>query len=405
MTIEDKIKIVENTIVEKNINKLPTLESLYSVTFNLSKKGYDRYVVDSKLKKRLIESYGEKTKDVLCEWFADRMDVHGTYRRRIINESNKIGLDFLVKGFNSWYGNQIVEKILENAFKSEGLLSESFYTHDNITKELLEQYKQNLQEIRKRHYLFDWDDNILMMPTKIKMDKKSGDSWEPIEVSTEEFKEFVTQPNYRLRNNSKEESFPYFRDDRQYLIDVKEAIDKGLFGPSKDKIIEAIKYGNPFAIITARGQSPSIFKKGVKMFIKMVMSNEDKKTMQSNVGDIDKWLDQQEYHPVSSSEFGERFGLDIGASNPEEGKKVAIRDYVANVVDSVEKMIDDGYHGISVGFSDDDVRNINKAEELIRQELLEKYPHIRFVVYDTSDPKNIRKRRIHVEKDDDFNKP
>ena len=38
-----------------------------------------------------------------------------------------------------------------------------------------------------RGYSFDWDDNILFMPTKIKLEKKDGLNWVPINVSTEEF--------------------------------------------------------------------------------------------------------------------------------------------------------------------------------------------------------------------------
>ncbi len=40
-----------------------------------------------------------------------------------------------------------------------------------------------------RGYMFDWDDNILFMPTKIRMEKKDGEKWIPLEVSTEEFRD------------------------------------------------------------------------------------------------------------------------------------------------------------------------------------------------------------------------
>ena len=48
-----------------------------------------------------------------------------------------------------------------------------------------------------RSYIFDWDDNILHMPTKIKMDKKEGSNWVPVDVSTEEFALVRTNPDYR----------------------------------------------------------------------------------------------------------------------------------------------------------------------------------------------------------------
>jgi hypothetical protein len=33
------------------------------------------------------------------------------------------------------------------------------------------------------YYAFDWDDNILVMPTKIHMEKRVGDRWIPTTVS------------------------------------------------------------------------------------------------------------------------------------------------------------------------------------------------------------------------------
>jgi hypothetical protein len=46
-----------------------------------------------------------------------------------------------------------------------------------------------LLEFQKRAYSFDWDDNILFMPTQIYLEKRVGKGWVPISVSTEEFRE------------------------------------------------------------------------------------------------------------------------------------------------------------------------------------------------------------------------
>ena len=47
------------------------------------------------------------------------------------------------------------------------------------------------EEVAKRdlkYYIFDWDDNILHMPTKIRMEHRREDgSWEPVELSTAAF--------------------------------------------------------------------------------------------------------------------------------------------------------------------------------------------------------------------------
>ena len=51
------------------------------------------------------------------------------------------------------------------------------------------------------YYAFDWDDNILNMPTVIHMDKLVGDEWIPTDVSTADFAEVRNdKENWRLIN-------------------------------------------------------------------------------------------------------------------------------------------------------------------------------------------------------------
>ena len=53
---------------------------------------------------------------------------------------------------------------------------------------------------------------------------------------------------------------------------------------------------------------------------------------------------------------------------------------------------------MSIGFSDDDLGNIESAEKYIEEELKKLYPDVKFLVYDTSDPKNPKKKRIIIKK-------
>lgn len=271
--------------------------------------------------------------------------------------------------------------------------------------------KKHLLEATSRSYIFDWDDNILFMPTKIKMDKMTKNGWVPVDVSTEEFARVRTDKNYRLRNDDPESAFSEFRDNKSFIDDVKTAIHHEKFAPSFEKFKESLIYANKFAINTARGHSPETLKKGVRIFIDMVLTPEEKETMVNNIrkdvpivvpgyrqlkisklsGDqvIDVYLDEfGEYYPVSSTEFGERFGLngESGASNPEHNKKVAIEHFTKKTLDSVRKLVDHGYYTkVSIGFSDDDKRNVKSSEEFLRDELKQIYPDLHFVVYDTSE--------------------
>lgn len=272
--------------------------------------------------------------------------------------------------------------------------------------------KKQLLEMTMRSYVFDWDDNILYMPTTIKMDKKDGNSWSPIDVSTEDFTQVRSNPNYRFRDNNPDLAFVDFRESKPFIEDVKKAIHHNKFAPSADKFKEALIYANPFAINTARGHESNTLKEGVKIFIDMVLTDKEKSTMLDNIRKslklseglndgqaIDLYLDDMgEFYPVSSSEFGERFNLDVSgdASNPEEAKKVAIEHFTKKIFDNVEKLIGSDYQKFSVGFSDDDIGNVRAVEQFIEDELSIIYPEINFVVYDTSDK---GKRKMVIEKE------
>ena len=272
--------------------------------------------------------------------------------------------------------------------------------------------RKSLLEMRLRTYIFDWDDNILYMPTTIKMDKKEGGKWVPVDVPTDEYAHVRTSPEYRLRNNSVEVAFKDFRESKPFIEDTKKAIHMNRFAPSADKFKEALIHANPFGINTARGHKPNILRDGVKVFIDMVLTDEEKSEMVTNIKSIlnqtkdltddqtiDYYLDEMgEYYPVSSEEFGQRFGLDTtgGAANPEHAKKVAIEHFVRKVFRNVKTLVTSDYKKMSVGFSDDDVRNVKAVEQFIEDELNKMYPEFHFVVYDTSDK---GKRKMVIEKE------
>ena len=280
-----------------------------------------------------------------------------------------------------------------------------------VTDTQYRKLRKSLIESKLRSYVFDWDDNILRMPTKVNMEKNEDGSWVPVKVSTEEFAHFRTDPNYRTTSNS----FADFTNNNAFLVDAEKAIHNGSFAPSYKKFIEALTHANHFAINTARGHSPETLKKGVKLFVKMVLSDDEKRMMFTNIQKelpknlttglnasqlLDLYLDERgEFYPVSSEEFGEKFGLEVkgGASNPEHAKKVAIENFVKKLLDNVKQHIIKGkYKKISLGFSDDDKKNVRAAEDFLRNELSKMYPEVHFVIYDTSEG---GKRKVVIEKE------
>ena len=246
-----------------------------------------------------------------------------------------------------------------------------------------------------RGYSFDWDDNIINMPTKIKMLKRDVDGWTPVEVGTNEFASLRNNKDYKVADGA----FDNFIDDEQFLYDLKIAVDNKSFAPSFDKFKESLIYANPISIITARGQSPEVLRKGIDLIISYTFSEEELGKMIDNIqqqfpeldgNDPDNvlktYLDSQDYHPVTSSAFIEKFGTEgQDATTPEESKKIALRDYVTKIVKGAGEMVNSNFNKLSIGFSDDDLGNINAIIPFIKEVLQVEFPEVAFVVYDTSD--------------------
>ena len=63
----------------------------------------------------------------------------------------------------------------------------------------------SIEKVNLKYYIFDWDDNILHMSTKIIMEKlnRDNDNWEIVDVPTSEFTEArLDTDNYRIPLNS-----------------------------------------------------------------------------------------------------------------------------------------------------------------------------------------------------------
>lgn len=275
-----------------------------------------------------------------------------------------------------------------------------------------------LEGRKLRVYKFDWDDNILNLPTKIKMYKGN----KPIYVSTSEFADLRNNSEYEVRDDAFNEFRDYGeRGENAFIEDTKKAIENNKQAPSFKKFKEALKYGNYFAIITARGHAPDTLKRGVRVFINMALTPDEKIVFKKNLkklyGDlpfnelVEKYLNEQRYYPVSSPEFQKQFGSMVGAEKPELAKQIASRDFI-DYIESVAKSLDvkdiriknpksKGELEISVGFSDDDKKNVKAMSEFMKSLKKEK-PDMRFVIYDTSNPNDVKKtviERIKESKD------
>jgi hypothetical protein len=277
--------------------------------------------------------------------------------------------------------------------------------------------------IHFKYYMFDWDDNILHMPTRIHLEKKTAKGWVPYEVSTAEFARIRrTMKNCRPLGGDWDRAFSDFYDvgrrgANSFLDDTRKALRPIIEGratgaPSFQKFRKALVEGRLFAIITARSHSAASIRKGVEYFIRRVLTPEEKRRMLANLrgyiayfdGDPDalsdarvlkEYLDLCRYRGVTSPEFQRLMGRKVGGSqSPEEAKQFAIRDFVRHAMGLVRDRRKAAR--ISIGFSDDDRRNIEAVRAFIRRELAREYPGVKFVVYDTSDPRRRAGRKLVI---------
>ena len=289
-----------------------------------------------------------------------------------------------------------------------------------------------------KYYIFDWDDNILHMPTKIRLEHLDDDGeWRPVEVSTSTFALVrADTEHYRPPAGGWAEAFRNFEDPNpsaspgearnRFIEDTIAALERVEHGekpgPSFNALRKTLREGRLFAIVTARGHSPETIEKAVRVFIRYVLSEQERAEMMSNLRGYRRWLDKVEsfgsdaeeldyylgmcrYAAVTYSGFKERMAADpiyreklavaTVAARPELAKEFAIRDFVEHVFHMLRRS-GSLNRSVSIGFSDDDVGNVKSVSRYIKSELSKRFEGIKFVVYDTSDRSLAKGRKVCV---------
>ena len=284
-----------------------------------------------------------------------------------------------------------------------------------------------------KYYIFDWDDNILHMPTKIRMEYKEPDgSWKPVEVSTSTFAMVRTDTeHYRAPGGVWAEAFRNFEDmpgRDNFLEDTMDALERVAHGekpgPSYSALKKTLVEGRLFAIVTARGHSPKTIERAVRLFIKYALDEDERAEMMASIRGYRQWIDgvgdgefgtdaeeldyylsMCRYSAVTYGGFAERMQADpiyqeklataSTAARPELAKEFAIRDFVEHVFHMLRRS-GTLNRSVSIGFSDDDKGNVKSVSSYIREELSKRFDGIKFVVYDTSDRSLSKGRKVCV---------
>ena len=244
-----------------------------------------------------------------------------------------------------------------------------------------------------KYYAFDWDDNLLFMPTSIIL---LSDKDNEVPMSTEDFAEHRQQIGKEPFNykgtaivDFAPNPFRNFRSDgdKRFVLDSLLAQP----GPSWNDFVECINGGSIFAIITARGHNPKTLKEAV---YNLIMSNHlgiNSKTLSRNLkryrhlgGDVD--VDGKTISTLTKNELNEYLNLcrfepvtfgDGDASNPEEGKIKAMRNFISYCKEMAQEIGEKAFFKNDIvnneiepiiGFSDDDERNIEKMKGFLEKE-------------------------------------
>ena len=252
--------------------------------------------------------------------------------------------------------------------------------YKKVVKQIISEIIHDQMKPTMKYYAFDWDDNLMYMPTKI---YTKDDKGKVVGMSTEDFAEYRTEIG--------KEPFEYeghtivgfdknpFRDfnvpgDEGFLKDAMKAPT----GPAWDDFVEAVNNGSVFSIITARGHTPSVLKNAVYNLIKKNKHGPNQKELVKNLkkyrelADEDdlsdeellrSYLDMNRYHPVS---FGQG-----SAANPEQLKVDAMKEFMTYVNNLSRRLQEKAFmkNKISnyfvpyIGFSDDDLRNVQAMKK------------------------------------------
>jgi hypothetical protein len=258
----------------------------------------------------------------------------------------------------------------------------------NLIRRILRENRES-KVVTMKYYMFDWDDNIMFMPTKIYMKTEDGSE---IGMGTEDF------AHYRNKLNPKTgeaiEPFEYenetiiglgkepFKDFRSGLNDFVKDMSNATLGPAWSDLVEAINSGSYLAIITARGHNPKVLQDALKILIENEYEGISKDSFMNSITkrnrkagletddfetELDDYLESCLFYTVG-------YYYPTGGIKPEEVKAEAINDFKSAVEELIGylndnlklKGIDEYILKPVFGFSDDDLKNIEFATKNIK---------------------------------------
>jgi hypothetical protein len=239
-------------------------------------------------------------------------------------------------------------------------------------------------KVKLKYYSFDWDDNLIKMPTKILFkDVKNGGIKE---VDTHSFAVIRSKlPELGLEYLPNEGSFINFRDNDKANEDFIHDAVSAPIAEAWPAFVRAINSASFFAIITARGHSPQTLRLGVKAVIQAEKEGISKEQLINSIKKyyevtkirlptqdedalINLYLSKCQFSPVSHPSIAGSGGN--AAASPEKLKEIEFNKFkkkmqkISGKLRQRNKKLtlnDAGFlesHEFQIGFSDDDIKNV-----------------------------------------------
>lgn len=245
-----------------------------------------------------------------------------------------------------------------------------------------------------KYFVFDFDDNILHMNTRLYMEKKINNSWEKVIIYPDEFVDIKEDLNFRPIDNNWNKAFIEFSDrgrrgEKAFISDIKKSLNKNSFGPCYEDFIKCIVEARIFSVITARSHSSLTIRKGVEYIINNQLTPSQLKEMKENIKSFRKIFKEQRTNNLLKSYLDQCMFFGVGIDSPDfeyflvehgidgidtpNAKKIAFKIFVERVRSYSKRKID-------IGFSDDDPKNIKSIKDVIK-EIEKDYPRIDFSVF------------------------
>jgi len=258
--------------------------------------------------------------------------------------------------------------------------------------------------IMLKSYVFDLDQNILYTKTPIYLlIKQPGGSRQEEPIPNAEYEKRLQDKENAKFHEDIEYSCREFRWYGKLIRDVFEVIDNG--GPSWNKFKTATIECSPTDIVSDRGNALKEFREIHKKIIYEVLNAGEREEMIYNMRNhlsdrmsnpdtlIDIYLNNNLYIPCNNPEFVKIQGWWNKTSA--EKKALAFEKCITKTIDTYTSYYGEQFmknRHISIWFSDDNKKYTDSMQTYITSELIKKFPEIKFALYDTSDPKNIRKQ-------------